>query len=179
MAKGISEVLTTKEACEYLRISRPTYLKLIYTNQIKAKKVGKGWKALRSELRAYLEQLETPRKGIAELGRLEGNGKRKIPALRKRGVVDAIDQDIIRTLSLYDHLRPLQLWYELREDLVVKGRISMEEMRKRLECLVARGFVERVRQPSFASGSDPEVYRLKRRKTVAGNEEERLRELAL
>ena len=54
MTKGKQEVLTTKEACTYLRISRPTYLKLIYTNQIKARKLGRGWKVLRSELQAYL-----------------------------------------------------------------------------------------------------------------------------
>jgi excisionase family DNA binding protein len=177
MTEGINEVLTTKEACEYLRISRPTYLRLIHTNQIRARKVGKGWKALRSELRAYLGQLETPGKGIAEPGRLEGNGKRKEPGLQNR--VDATDQNIIRKLSLYDHLTPLQLWYELGEAPVVKGRISMEETRKRLESLMARGFVERARKASFARGSDPEVYRLKRRKTLADNEEERLRELEL
>jgi excisionase family DNA binding protein len=54
MIKDKEEVLTTKEACTYLRISRPTYLKLIYTNQIKAKKLGRGWKVLRSVLKAYL-----------------------------------------------------------------------------------------------------------------------------
>jgi excisionase family DNA binding protein len=54
MTKRANQVLTTREACQYLRISRPTYLKLIYTNQIKAKKVGKGWKALRSELETYV-----------------------------------------------------------------------------------------------------------------------------
>lgn len=54
MVKGKNEVLTTREACSYLRISRPTYLKLIYTNQIRARKVGRGWKVLRSELHAYL-----------------------------------------------------------------------------------------------------------------------------
>jgi len=54
MTKDKEEVLTTKEACTYLRISRPTYLKLIYTKQIKARKLGRGWKVLRSELQAYL-----------------------------------------------------------------------------------------------------------------------------
>jgi len=54
MTKDKEEVLTTKEACTYLRISRPTYLKLIYTKQIKARKLGRGWKVLRSELKAYL-----------------------------------------------------------------------------------------------------------------------------
>jgi excisionase family DNA binding protein len=54
MTGGKQEVLTTKEACKYLRISRPTFLKLIYTHQIRAKKIGRGWKVLRSELEAYL-----------------------------------------------------------------------------------------------------------------------------
>jgi excisionase family DNA binding protein len=48
------EVLTTEEACGYLKVSRPTFLKLIRTNQIKARKVGRGWKLLKSELQSYL-----------------------------------------------------------------------------------------------------------------------------
>jgi excisionase family DNA binding protein len=47
-------VLTTREACQYLRISRPTYLKYIYERKIRAKKVGKGWKVLKSELDRFL-----------------------------------------------------------------------------------------------------------------------------
>jgi excisionase family DNA binding protein len=47
-------VLTTREACQYLRISRPTYLKYIYEGKIRAKKVGKGWKVLKSELDRFL-----------------------------------------------------------------------------------------------------------------------------
>jgi excisionase family DNA binding protein len=58
MVKKINPVLTTKEACQFLRISRPTFLKLIYSKQIPAKKVGKGWKVLRSELKAFLESGE-------------------------------------------------------------------------------------------------------------------------
>ncbi len=34
------DILTTKEACEYLKISRPTYLKCIADGKIKAKKSG-------------------------------------------------------------------------------------------------------------------------------------------
>jgi excisionase family DNA binding protein len=56
MLKEKPEVLTTREACQYLRISRPTFLKLIYTNEIRAKKVGRGWKVLKSELKAYLNK---------------------------------------------------------------------------------------------------------------------------
>jgi excisionase family DNA binding protein len=48
------QVLTTQEACQYLRISRPTFLRLVYTNQIRAKKVGKGWRVLRSEIETYI-----------------------------------------------------------------------------------------------------------------------------
>jgi len=47
-------VLTTREACQYLRISRPTYLKYVYEGKIRAKKVGKGWKVLKSELERFL-----------------------------------------------------------------------------------------------------------------------------
>jgi excisionase family DNA binding protein len=47
-------VFTTREACQYLRISRPTYLKYVYEGKIRAKKIGKGWKVLRSELDRFL-----------------------------------------------------------------------------------------------------------------------------
>ena len=47
-------VMTTREACHYLRISRPTYLKHLYTGKIRGVKVGKGWKVLRSELDRFL-----------------------------------------------------------------------------------------------------------------------------
>jgi len=48
-------VLTTQEACDYLRISRPTYLKYIYLGRIKGAKAGKGWKVLKSELDRFLK----------------------------------------------------------------------------------------------------------------------------
>jgi excisionase family DNA binding protein len=50
-AIGQEDILTTKEACEYLKVSRPTYLKCIADGKIKAKKVGRGWRVLRSELK--------------------------------------------------------------------------------------------------------------------------------
>ncbi len=50
-----SIVLTTEEACHYLRISRPTYLKYIYTGKIRGAKAGKGWKVLKSELDRFLK----------------------------------------------------------------------------------------------------------------------------
>ena len=48
-------VMTTQEACHYLRISRPTYLKYLYTGRIRGVKVGKGWKVLKSELDRFLK----------------------------------------------------------------------------------------------------------------------------
>ncbi len=47
-------VLTTQEACHYLRISRPTYLRYLYMGRIKGAKAGKGWKVLKSELNRFL-----------------------------------------------------------------------------------------------------------------------------
>jgi excisionase family DNA binding protein len=48
-------VLTTQEACHYLRISRPTYLRYLYMGRIKGTKAGKGWKVLKSELTRFLK----------------------------------------------------------------------------------------------------------------------------
>jgi len=50
-----NDVMTTEEACHYLRISRPTYLKYLYLGRIKGTKAGKGWKVLRSELDRFLK----------------------------------------------------------------------------------------------------------------------------
>jgi excisionase family DNA binding protein len=49
-----SPVLITTEACNYLRISRPTYVKYLATGKIKAIKAGKGWKVLKTELDRFL-----------------------------------------------------------------------------------------------------------------------------
>ncbi len=48
-------VMTTQEACHYLRISRPTYLKYLYEGRIKGTKAGRGWKVLKSELDRFLK----------------------------------------------------------------------------------------------------------------------------
>jgi excisionase family DNA binding protein len=56
MLRGTEDVvLTTQEACDYLRISRPTYLKYLYGGRIRGVKVGKGWKVLKSELDRFLK----------------------------------------------------------------------------------------------------------------------------
>jgi excisionase family DNA binding protein len=47
-------VLTAREACDYLRISRPTYAKYLHTGRIRGAKAGKGWKVLKSELNRFL-----------------------------------------------------------------------------------------------------------------------------
>lgn len=47
-------VLTTDEAIEYLKISKPTILKYIHIGRIKAIKAGKGWRILQSELNRFL-----------------------------------------------------------------------------------------------------------------------------
>jgi excisionase family DNA binding protein len=47
-------VLTTEEATEYLKISKPTYLKYIRLGRIRAIKAGKGWRVLHSELNRFL-----------------------------------------------------------------------------------------------------------------------------
>ena len=48
-------VLTTTEAIQYLRISKPTYLKLIHLGRINAVKAGSGWRVHQSELHRFLK----------------------------------------------------------------------------------------------------------------------------
>lgn len=47
-------VFNTVEACRYLRISRPTFLKLVARGKIRARKIGRGWKVLETELERFL-----------------------------------------------------------------------------------------------------------------------------
>jgi len=49
-------VLTTNEAIQYLKISKPTFLKCIHRGRIKAIKVGNGWRVLQSELYRFLKE---------------------------------------------------------------------------------------------------------------------------
>ena len=48
-------VLVTREACDYLRISRPTYVKYLQLGRIKGIKAGKGWRVLKTELDRFLK----------------------------------------------------------------------------------------------------------------------------
>ncbi len=52
-------VLTTEEAIEYLKISKPTFLKYIRLGKIRAIKAGKGWRILLSELNRFLKGEES------------------------------------------------------------------------------------------------------------------------
>jgi excisionase family DNA binding protein len=47
-------VLTTDQAIEYLKISKPTFLKYVRLGRIRAIKAGKGWRVLQSELYRFL-----------------------------------------------------------------------------------------------------------------------------
>jgi len=48
-------VLTTREAIQYLKISKPTYLKYIRLGRSKAIKAGSGWRVHQSELYRFLK----------------------------------------------------------------------------------------------------------------------------
>jgi excisionase family DNA binding protein len=52
---GKDRVLTTDEAIEYLRISKPTFLKYLHEGRIRAIKAGNGWRILYSELLRFLK----------------------------------------------------------------------------------------------------------------------------
>jgi len=47
-------VFSTLEACNYLKISRPTYLKYIKSGNIKARRIGRGWRVIKSELDRFI-----------------------------------------------------------------------------------------------------------------------------
>jgi len=52
---GEDTVLITREACDYLRISRPTYVKYLHMGRIKGIRAGKGWRVLKTELDRFLK----------------------------------------------------------------------------------------------------------------------------
>ena len=60
-------VLTTDEAIEYLKISKPTFLKYVHLGRIKAIKAGKGWRILQSELNRFLRGEVAPANGESSL----------------------------------------------------------------------------------------------------------------
>jgi excisionase family DNA binding protein len=48
-------VLTTNEAIQYLKISKPTFLKYVRLGRIRATKAGSGWRVHKSELHRFLK----------------------------------------------------------------------------------------------------------------------------
>jgi excisionase family DNA binding protein len=59
MKESRDQVLTTEEATQYLKISKPTYFKCIQVGKINAIKVGSGWRVLQSELNKFLKSGRT------------------------------------------------------------------------------------------------------------------------
>lgn len=53
-----SVLFNTREACLYLKISRPTYLKYITIGKIKAQKIGRGWRVFKDELDRFIRGKE-------------------------------------------------------------------------------------------------------------------------
>ena len=50
------KVLTTQEVAELLKVNIRTILNLIQRNELKAKKVGRGYKIMESEVKRYLSE---------------------------------------------------------------------------------------------------------------------------
>lgn len=75
--------------------------------------------------------------------------------------MDEMEQSILRILSNYERLTPLQLWYELAEDDAMKRRLTEKEIISRLESLRAKGFVERITGMEVFGDSRLSIYRVR------------------
>ena len=71
----MSDILTLKEAAEYLRVSRQTVYNMIKDRRIKAYKVGREWRFFRSDIMEYLES--TSRNRILSTKDEEANKDKK------------------------------------------------------------------------------------------------------
>ena len=71
----MSDILTLKEAAEYLRVSRQTVYNMIKDRRIKAYKVGREWRFFRSNIMEYLES--TSRNRILSTKDEEANKDKK------------------------------------------------------------------------------------------------------
>jgi hypothetical protein len=80
--------------------------------------------------------------------------------MEEHGGLDPIDRGILRILSLYRRLSPLELWYELGEDDSIRERVTELEIRGRLDSLKARGLVEPVAEAGNQNGLGPLTYRV-------------------
>jgi hypothetical protein len=90
------------------------------------------------------------------------------PSVEKRNSADEMDRSILRVLSGYDGLTPLELWYELGEDSTVREMATEAEISHRLEALEKKGFVERVTRTGADGESTHVIYREKTSDDVAG-----------
>ncbi|NIO03139.1 MAG: hypothetical protein GTN74_00600 [Proteobacteria bacterium] len=82
--------------------------------------------------------------------------------------VDQIDRNILRILSAYERLTPLQVWYELEEDTAGKTKPSVEQILQRLEFLSDRGFVEKLTGSEVSGNYSLSIYRLKASTALMG-----------
>jgi len=53
-----NEIFTLEELQKYLKVGRNTALDLLRNNKIKAKKVGRQWRVLKSEVYKYLNDFD-------------------------------------------------------------------------------------------------------------------------
>lgn len=57
----MNDILNLNETADYLRVSKQTVYNMIKNGRIKAYKVGREWKILRSDIVAYLESVSSNR----------------------------------------------------------------------------------------------------------------------
>ena len=81
--------------------------------------------------------------------------------MKARNSLDEVDQSILRILSAYGQMAPLELWYELGENDAVKERVTEGEILSRLESLTARGFAERLTSKGVDGNAATAIYRVK------------------
>jgi DNA-binding Lrp family transcriptional regulator len=90
--------------------------------------------------------------------------------MARRTTVDQIDKNILRILSTYEQLTALELWYEVGEDDSVKVNVTEQEIKRRLESLKTRGFVERIKKKGAQDEAAYLGYRVKPTRTSGSKE---------
>ena len=58
MRDSTDEILTIKEASQFLKIGKTTLYKLARNDEIPARKVGREWRFVRSQLLEWMEERE-------------------------------------------------------------------------------------------------------------------------
>ena len=65
--------------------------------------------------------------------------------MKKNSGLEKIDRDILGIISLYGSLEFMELWFEVGEhDALKKQQLTKDELMKRLEFLLSKGYVERL-----------------------------------